>query len=260
VTSLPGRRAPPLAGTRQASAAFPSPSWDSWRYSTLLGSTVSVAPDGSAGVFEACLSLTGWLHSQLCFHTLLWRWTRHVSGVIPGCEPAVILTLLFVFPGGLVSSRSFVRSCALVRVISIRLQIACCFSETRFRKSKLAWSWTQTVFLPQYQKWGDNKVCKCVCVCMCVCVCVCVPEYTKTYSRWSMLYYQQQLNNRVAKMISFKNIFLRFIHLFYVSTLLFSSDTPEGGIRFHNRWLWATMWLLAIELRTSRRAVGALNH
>jgi hypothetical protein len=49
--------------------------------------------------------------------------------------------------------------------------------------------------------------------------------------------------------------------LFCVSTLQLSSDSPEGGIRSHYRWLWATMWLLGFELRTSRRAVGvgALN-
>ena len=34
----------------------------------------------------------------------------------------------------------------------------------------------------------------------------------------------------------------------------------EEGIKFHYRWLWATMWLLGIELKTSGRAVGALNH
>jgi hypothetical protein len=43
----------------------------------------------------------------------------------------------------------------------------------------------------------------------------------------------------------------------YVSTLFL--DTPEEGTRSHYRWLWATMWLLGIELRTSGRAVGALN-
>jgi len=37
------------------------------------------------------------------------------------------------------------------------------------------------------------------------------------------------------------------------------SDTPEEGIGSHYRWLWATMWLLGIELRTSGRAVSALN-
>jgi hypothetical protein len=46
----------------------------------------------------------------------------------------------------------------------------------------------------------------------------------------------------------------------YLSTLSLSSDTPEEGIRPHYRWLWATMWLLGFELRTSGRAVSALNH
>jgi hypothetical protein len=46
----------------------------------------------------------------------------------------------------------------------------------------------------------------------------------------------------------------------YVSTLLLSSNTPEEGIGPHYRWLWTTMWLLGFELRTSGRAVRALNH
>jgi hypothetical protein len=29
---------------------------------------------------------------------------------------------------------------------------------------------------------------------------------------------------------------------------------PEEGIGSHYRWLWATLWLLGIELRTSGRA------
>jgi hypothetical protein len=54
--------------------------------------------------------------------------------------------------------------------------------------------------------------------------------------------------------------FQRFIYFMYVSTPpLLSSDTQEG-IRPHYRWLWATMWLLGIELRISGRAVSALNH
>jgi len=53
--------------------------------------------------------------------------------------------------------------------------------------------------------------------------------------------------------------FLRFIYLFYVSTLSLSSDIPEKGIRNHHRWLQATTWLLGIELGTSGRAVSALN-
>ena len=35
---------------------------------------------------------------------------------------------------------------------------------------------------------------------------------------------------------------------------------PEGGTRSHYRWLWATMWLLGIELRTFRWAGSTLNH
>jgi hypothetical protein len=45
----------------------------------------------------------------------------------------------------------------------------------------------------------------------------------------------------------------------HMNTPLLFSDTPEKGIRSHYRWLWATMWLLGIELRTSGRAVRALN-
>jgi hypothetical protein len=37
----------------------------------------------------------------------------------------------------------------------------------------------------------------------------------------------------------------------YVSTLYLPSDSPEEGIRSHYRWLWATMWLLGIELTWS---------
>jgi hypothetical protein len=51
----------------------------------------------------------------------------------------------------------------------------------------------------------------------------------------------------------------RFIYLFYMSTLLLSSDIPEEGIRSHYRWLCATMWLLGVELRNSGRAISALN-
>jgi hypothetical protein len=52
----------------------------------------------------------------------------------------------------------------------------------------------------------------------------------------------------------------RFIYCIYMSTLSLSSDTPEKDTRSHYRWLWVIMWLLGIELRTSGRAVSALNH
>jgi hypothetical protein len=44
----------------------------------------------------------------------------------------------------------------------------------------------------------------------------------------------------------------------YMSTLSFSSHTPEEGTRSCYRWLWATMWLLGIELRISGGAVSAI--
>ena len=43
-----------------------------------------------------------------------------------------------------------------------------------------------------------------------------------------------------------------------MSTLYLSLDTPEEGVRFHYRWLWAMMWLLGFELRTFWKAVSAL--
>ena len=48
-----------------------------------------------------------------------------------------------------------------------------------------------------------------------------------------------------------------FIYRLYMSVL--SSCTPEKGTKFHCRTLWATMWVLGIELRSSGRAVSALN-
>lgn len=41
--------------------------------------------------------------------------------------------------------------------------------------------------------------------------------------------------------------------------LLLSSDTPVGGIRSQNRYLWTTMLLLGLGLRNSRREVSVLN-
>jgi hypothetical protein len=51
------------------------------------------------------------------------------------------------------------------------------------------------------------------------------------------------------------------IYLFYVydSSICMYTCVPEEGIGSHYRWLWATMWLLGIELRTSGRAVSAHN-
>jgi hypothetical protein len=70
------------------------------------------------------------------------------------------------------------------------------------------------------------------------------------------------------------NEYLRLLHHKLPSTFLFyffifkASEcsicmnvcVPEEGIGSHYRWLWATMWLLWIELRISGWAVSALNH
>ena len=52
---------------------------------------------------------------------------------------------------------------------------------------------------------------------------------------------------------------LIYLFILYMSTWWLSSDTPEKGVASHYRWLWATMWLLGIELRTYGRVVSALN-
>jgi len=58
-----------------------------------------------------------------------------------------------------------------------------------------------------------------------------------------------------------KNLFLDlFIYLLiYECFICIYTCMPEEGIRSLYRWLWATVWLLGIELRTSGRAVSALN-
>ena len=56
----------------------------------------------------------------------------------------------------------------------------------------------------------------------------------------------------------FSNVF-KDLFIMYMSTLLLSSDTSVEGIRSCYRWLWATMWLLGIELKTFGRAVIILN-
>jgi hypothetical protein len=51
----------------------------------------------------------------------------------------------------------------------------------------------------------------------------------------------------------------KIICFIYMSTQSLSSATPEEGIRSHYRWLWAAMWLVRTELRTSRRADSVLS-
>ena len=52
---------------------------------------------------------------------------------------------------------------------------------------------------------------------------------------------------------------LYFIYFMYECSVCMYTCMPEEGIRSHYRWLWSTMWLLGIELRTYVRAVSALN-
>jgi hypothetical protein len=52
-----------------------------------------------------------------------------------------------------------------------------------------------------------------------------------------------------------------FTYFMYMSTTLLPSERPEEGIRFLQMVVsHHTMWLLGLELRTSGRGVGALNH
>jgi hypothetical protein len=52
--------------------------------------------------------------------------------------------------------------------------------------------------------------------------------------------------------------FYRCIYLLYIQCSAYMY-TPEESTRSHFRCLWATMWLLEIELRASGKAVSALN-
>jgi hypothetical protein len=52
-------------------------------------------------------------------------------------------------------------------------------------------------------------------------------------------------------------------HSFFFKDLFYAHEYIVAvfrHIRSHSRWLWATKWLLRIEVRTSGRAVSALNH
>ena len=46
----------------------------------------------------------------------------------------------------------------------------------------------------------------------------------------------------------------------YLCSICMYICMPEEDMRSHYRWLWATMWLLGIELRIFRRENSALHH
>ena len=52
------------------------------------------------------------------------------------------------------------------------------------------------------------------------------------------------------------SFYKRFICFMNECSICIYTCVPTEGIRFHYRWLWATTWLLGIELRTFRRAVS----
>ena len=58
----------------------------------------------------------------------------------------------------------------------------------------------------------------------------------------------------------YANLFLIFSEKdsFILHSACIYACTPEEGTRSH-RWLWATMWLLGLELRMSGRAASAVN-
>ena len=59
-------------------------------------------------------------------------------------------------------------------------------------------------------------------------------------------------------MLSF-GILVLLIFFIWVHCSCLQTHTSRVCIRSHYRWLWSTMWLLGIELRTYVRAVSALN-
>jgi len=77
--------------------------------------------------------------------------------------------------------------------------------------------------------------------------CLCLPllgsRVCATTASWAIFFFLQRF------------ILCIWAHWYTVAVFRHTRD----GIRSHYRWLWATMWLLGFELRTSGRAVGALN-
>jgi hypothetical protein len=56
-------------------------------------------------------------------------------------------------------------------------------------------------------------------------------------------------------------LFYYYLILFYgyECSICMYTNIPEEGLRSRYRWLWATMWLLGIELMISGKAASALN-
>jgi hypothetical protein len=85
---------------------------------------------------------------------------------------------------------------------------------------------------------------------------------TETKYVWMNLRRDFELLHIVKIVIDNADFFLKkeiFTYFMTASTLLLSSDTLEEDIGSLYRLLWATMWLLGIEHRTSGRRVSALT-
>ena len=92
-----------------------------------------------------------------------------------------------------------------------------------------------------------------------------VSVWTKRTPRRSL--YLQRLMDQLGFQYSNSKIGILYVQwrilFFFFSFILFIWYTVtvfRHTRRGHYRWLWATMWLLGNELRTSGRAVSILNH
>jgi hypothetical protein len=90
----------------------------------------------------------------------------------------------------------------------------------------------------------------------------------KLYNTWLVPIYKiKSHKNDIYTQVFLKIICYRLhniynfiiLHICIICISAHSSCTPEESIRSHHRWLWATMWLLRIELGTSGKASSALN-
>ena len=74
---------------------------------------------------------------------------------------------------------------------------------------------------------------------------------------WTIVNFSLPTVGQVFLLLFSKDLLIYVMHM--STPPLLSLDTPEEGIGSHYRWLWDTMWLLGIELKTSRRIVSVLN-
>jgi hypothetical protein len=83
--------------------------------------------------------------------------------------------------------------------------------------------------------------------------------YTSLYSIYNRLYVFHIVFCKASVLFFFQNYYSFIYFYLYEYTVAVFRHTPEECIKSHYTWLWAAMWLLAIELRTCGRAVSAFN-